>query len=179
MRNSTIKIKFGICDLCNNNKEVALIKGMCASHYWLGVRMKSTNKQSSKDDNDDDPDVATLKNDLDLIFSRWLRRSGADKNGFCKCFICGKSQHYKCAEAGHYIKRGNSFLRYDARNVKINCHKCNQVLDGNYALYTKKLEEENPGITSILIEEGNVVYKFTRQELKDMISDYSNKLKQL
>lgn len=179
MRNSTIRIKFGECPLCSNGKEVALTKGLCQSHYWLGVRMKSVNKVIGKEDQMDDEDVATLKKDLDLIFSRWLRQNGADKDGTCECFICGHKDHYSVMQAGHFIKRGNSFLRYDTRNVTINCKPCNEYKDGNLVLYAQKLEERNPGITSILMEEGNIIYKFTRQELKDMIADYSRKLKQL
>lgn len=179
MRNSTIRTKFGECPLCSNGKEVALTKGFCQSHYWLGVRMKSVNKMASKEDQSDDQDVATLKRDLDLIFSQWLRKSGANENGICECFICGHAAHYSEMQAGHFVKRGNSFLRYDPRNITINCKSCNEYKDGNLVLYAKKLEEQNPGITSILMEEGNIVYKFTRQELKDLISEYTKRLKQL
>lgn len=179
MRNSTIRTKFGECQLCSNGKEVALTKGLCPSHYWLGIRMKSVNKMAAKEDQSDDEDVATLKKDLDLIFSRWLRLNGADKDGACECFICGHKDHYSVMQAAHFVKRGNSFLRYDPRNVAINCKPCNEYKDGNLVLYAQKLEQLNPGITAILMEEGNIVYKFTRNELKDMIAEYSRKLKQL
>jgi hypothetical protein len=179
MRNSTIRQKFGECPLCGNGREVALTKGLCTSHYWLGVRMKSVNKVASREDQADDEDVATLKKDLDLIFSRWLRQSGADKDGICECFICGDKGHYSIMQAGHYVKRGNSFLRFDTRNVKINCKDCNEYKGGNYIQYAFKLEEQSPGITEYLVEEGNIVYKFTRQELKDLIAEYSRKLKLL
>lgn len=177
MRNSTIKIKQGNCEICG--KYGPLTSKKCQNCYWNGIRLKSVQKQAQKEEDHDDPDVATLKKDLDLIFSRWLRMSGADKDGICECFICGHKDHFSKMQAGHFVKRGNSFLRYDCRNVKINCKNCNECKGGNYPLYTKRLEQESPGITEYLTEEGNLTYKFTRQELKDMIADYYKRLKQL
>jgi hypothetical protein len=173
---STIRQKTGECEVCANGKSVPLTKGLCYNHYWLNVRMKSVNKMAEKEDQFDGDDVATLKKDLDLIFSRWLRLSVADKKGMCTCYICGNQVRWQDAQAMHFVKRGHSFLRYDTRNVKVGDKVCNEYKDGNLVEYAKKLERENPGITEILIEEGNQIYSFTRQELKDMIADYSGKL---
>lgn len=174
--NSTIRNKIGECPMCSNGKKVPLIKGACHSHYWLGVKMKSADKMAEKEDNCDDEDVATLKKDLDLIFSRWLRYSAVEEDGLCTCFICGWRDYAQNMDAGHYIKRGNSFLRFDTRNVTVNCKTCNQYKKGNLIAYSKKLEEKSPGITEILLEESNIVYKFSRDELKQLISEYSQKL---
>lgn len=175
---STIRVKKGACEICG--KYGPLTKRQCQSCYWNGIRMKSVQKNAEKEDNEEDePGVAELKKELDLIFSRWLRLEGSSEDGECQCFICGHKMHYSEAQAGHYVKRGNSFLRYDTRNVKINCKPCNEYKGGNYGLYAKKLEEQSPGITTYLLEEGNIVYKFTRWELKSMISDYSKRIKLL
>lgn len=172
--NSTIRQKVGECDVCG--KRVPLTKGLCHTHYWLNVRMKSVNKLADKEDAADGDDVATLKKDLDLIFSKFLRLSSADKNGICTCYICGSEIRWQDAQVMHFVKRGHSFLRYDTRNCKVGDKACNEYKDGNLVEYAKKLETENPGITEILIEEGSSIYSFTRQELKDMIADYSSKL---
>ena len=176
MRNSTIRQKVGECGLCNNGKQVPLTKGLCSNHYWLGVRMKSVNKLAEREDACDDEDVATIKKDVDLLYSRKRRLEAADLEGNVMCFICGNKIRWQDAELMHYVKRGNSFLRYDDRNCKVGDHTCNVIKDGNYAEYTKKLEAENKGITEILIEEGNLVYSFTRHELKEMVADLTEKI---
>jgi hypothetical protein len=172
--NSTIRQKVGQCSVCG--KSGPLTKKMCHNHYWQSIKMKSVNKAADREDRFDDEDVATLKNDLDTIFSQYLRLSMADKNGQVSCYICGIRLKWQDAQNNHYIKRGNSFLRYDTRNCKVGCKTCNEIKGGNLAMFGRKLEQENPGITEILLEEGNLVYKFTRHELKQMIADYSDKL---
>lgn len=125
-------------------------------------------------------DLSDLIADADAIFSQWVRRSAADKDGIIKCFICGKRVHWKKAENMHYIKRGASlFLRFDPRNNKAGCHECNSLKSGNYIEYAKKLEVASPGITEILFEEGNLVIKPTRGEIRNIIAEYSGKLKLL
>jgi hypothetical protein len=175
--NSTIRQKVGSCEVCGKNGP--LTKKLCQTHYWLSVRMKSVNKAADREERFDDDDVATLKNDLDPLYSRFRRMEAADKDGKVACYICGTRVRWQDAEIMHYVKRGNSFLRYDGRNNKVGCHTCNCIKGGNYVEYTKKLEAESPGITQILIEEGNLVYSFTRHELKQMISEYTDKISKL
>jgi hypothetical protein len=173
--NSTIRQKVGKCSVCP--KVGPLTKGMCHTHYWQNIKLKSVNKLADKEDRYDDEDVATLKKDLDDVFSKYIRLKMADKNGQVSCFICELKLNWKAAQCMHYIKRGNSFLRFDERNCKCGCKTCNEYKDGNMVEYAKKLEEKNPGITEILFEEGTIVYKFTRHELKELISDYTEKVR--
>jgi hypothetical protein len=70
-------------------------------------------------------------------------------------------------------------LRFDERNVRVQCVGCNHHKRGNEKVFAERLNEERPGIAEILYEESNTVYKFTREELKSMIADYSNKLKKI
>ena len=72
----------------------------------------------------------------------------------------------------HYVKRSNMFLRFDERNCKVNCPVCNVVKGGNYEKYTEALEQEKKGIVDILESESSVVYKYSRSELIDKISEY-------
>lgn len=176
-RNSTIKVKFGVCPLCNNDKEVALTKGLCNSHYWQGVRMKSVERQQEREIEHEG--LQDLIKEADDVFSKWVRLSAADKDGFIYCYICGKKVRWQDGEAMHYVKRGNLFLRYDPRNVKAGEEDCNRFKYGNYIKYAQKLEQESPGITEILYQEGNIVYKMGRDELKGIITEYSLKLKSL
>lgn len=184
-RNSTIKIKQGECEICAAKGDFnakPLISGKCQLHYQMHrakiCQERSENRAVGKGKikSIEEESVSILKKELDAVFSRWLRLSEADENGYCACFICGSMANWKECQAAHYIGRSNSFLRYDPRNVRVNCGVCNMVKDGNLVEYARRLEEENPGITDILEEEAALDYKFGRSELKDMIAEYSHKI---
>lgn len=179
--NSTIRTKFGECPLCNNGKEVALTKGLCQSHYWLGVRLKSANKQNERDTHKiiQEEELSDLIMDADAVFSRYIRLRDANSKGYLNCYICQSPVKWQQAQCMHFVKRGNLFLRWDERNCKTGDKNCNEYKGGNYLLYVKRLEAESPGITSILMEESRLVYKPTRTEIKNIITEYTIKLKQL
>jgi hypothetical protein len=174
--NSTIRVKTGKCAVCP--VVGPLTKGLCQNHYWAGVRMKSAEKFASKIIVEDD--LSGLIDDLDAVFSRWLRMNDADADGYISCFICSARVRWQEAQCMHYIKRGVSlFLRHDPRNCKSGCDTCNCKKGGNYIAYAHKLESLNPGITEILYQEGNIPYHPTRDELKNQIADYTQRLKLL
>lgn len=178
MRNSTIRIKTGICSLCTDNKEKPLTKGLCSNHYWSSIRMKSVAKQEEKELAKDD-DLSTLVADLDILFSRYIRLKDADLYGKCTCISCGKKDKWVMMDCGHFIPRAHMYTRFSELNCAPQCKNCNQHLRGNIAAYAKALEEISPGRVEILQEHAHMVYKYSREELKSMISDYSNKIKQL
>ena len=174
--NSTIRQKIGECEVCG--KRGPLTKKLCNTCYWNGVKLKSVNRLAEKDEIVED-DLQDLIADADTIYSRWLRMSGADKDGTVSCFTCNLNMRWQNAQCGHYVKRGNLFLRWDQRNTKIQCEGCNIHKGGNYSKFTANLESEHAGITTILLEEGRLVYKPTREEIKGIIIEYTQKIKTL
>lgn len=179
MYNSTIRQKMGSCPLCNHDRKQPLTKGLCNNHYWQGVRMKSVDKLAAREETNIEPDLQDLIGSADAVFSRYIRTKAIDENGFICCFICGLPQTIAESDAMHYVKRGNMFLRYDERNVKAGCKGCNQRKGGNYIEFTRQLEKQSPGVTEYLLTEGNLIYKYTHNELKQVITEYTLKLKQL
>jgi hypothetical protein len=179
MRNSTIRIKMAPCPMCSDKKDKPLTAGLCQNHYWFIRAQKSAEKQTKKEVKKV-AGLPDLIDDADAVFSRFIRRSAADEQGFIYCYICGKSVRWQEAEAMHYIKRGASlYLRHDKRNVYAGCTECNQHKDGNYVAFTQRLHEDHPGLVEILQEEAALNYKPTRDELKAIISECSTKLKKL
>jgi hypothetical protein len=175
---STIRQKTGECNIPGCGYRGPLTKGQCPTHYWGNLRLNSVNKMAAKDDPIED-DLQDLINDADIVYSRWLRMSYADKDGTVSCFTCSLNMRWQLAQCGHYVKRGNLFLRWDQRNTRVQCERCNIHKGGNYSKFTANLEAERPGITTILIDEGRLVYKPTRYEIQQMISEYTQKLKTL
>lgn len=174
--NSTIKMKKKVCVRCGKE---------C---YWFSKkRCKDCARiEDSMNDMEEETDkqlesegLQELIKEADTIFSRWLRFSSSDKERNVACYTCGKVKEWTEQQCGHYIKRGNLFLRFDPRNCRVQCEWCNVYKDGNYAEFTKRLEAERPGIVEYLLEESRLVYKPTREEIKAIIKEYTIKLKQL
>lgn len=175
---STIRPKYGNCQHRGCKIYGPLTKRLCGIHYWQSIKIKSAEKFSDKVIENDD--LSGLIEDADTIFSKWLRLNDADKDGYLHCFICDAYIRWQDAQCMHYIKRGASlFLRHDIRNCKSGCLTCNMLKDGNYIAYANKLELQNPGITEILYQEGNLPYHPSKEELRNLISEYTIKLKQL
>ncbi len=178
-KNSTIRQKTGKCAMCPDDRGVQpLIGGMCNNHYWLSRRMKSAEKLATKEINRE-PGLPELIEEADAVFSRYLRMTAANEKGILSCYICGTEVHYKRAQAMHFVPRGNLFLRLDPRNVRAGCSTCNCHKGGNLVLFAQKLNEEHPGLAEILLEEAHTIYKPSREELKAIIGEYSDKSKGL
>jgi ribosomal protein L37E len=175
--NSTIIPKKKICRSCGKPC-YHFSKGRCQPCATREDSMKRIEKYNEEVIGE--KGLQELIEEADSVFSQWVRLSAADANGIIRCFICGKKVHWKKAENMHYVKRGVSlFLRFDPRNNKAGCHECNVIKDGNYIEYAKKLDAENPGITDILYEESNLRSDITRADIKQLIAEYSLKVKEL
>lgn len=92
---------------------------------------------------------------LDALFSLYIRLSNADDKGFCSCISCGQRYYYRNKgkkrdiAAGHFIPKSNSTYRtrWDERNVKPQCLRCNSFLEGNkYSFGLGLVEIYGPGI---------------------------------
>ena len=70
------------------------------------------------------------KKKLDRVFSEYIRRSAADKNGIVRCYTCAWIGGWKDCDAGHYITRDHMATRWDERNVKPQCQHCNRFKSG-------------------------------------------------
>lgn len=174
--NSTIGVKKRKLDC--GCFDYAFSKNKCKMHSTVDSTMKRMEKANEQIIEQED--LGSLIEDADAIFSTWVRLSASDKDGYFSCFICDKRVYYKDGENMHYIKRGASlWLRFDPRNNKAGCHECNSVKGGNYIEYAKKLELKSTGITDILYEEGNLVIKPTREEIRQVIAEYTPKVKEL
>lgn len=82
-----------------------------------------------------------LEKKLDKEVSIYVRRRYSH-DGYCKCYTCGAIIPIKSADCGHYIVRSYRGTRYDLRNVRPQCVRCNWTLEGNHEVFRRKLVEE-------------------------------------
>lgn len=171
--NSTIRVKEKICISCGKPC-YWFSKKRCQSCARIEDVLANEERELEQDES-----LSELIKQADDIYSKWLRLSNADKNGTVSCYTCDINMRWQSAQCGHYVKRGNLFLRFDPRNTRVQGECCNIHKRGNYPEFSKRLEVENPGITEILYTEGQLVYKPSREEIRAIINEYSAKFKLL
>lgn len=73
--------------------------------------------------------VDTIKKRLDIMMRAVRYRDSADGR-HNECVTCHKVFEIKELQCGHFIKRGNIWLKYKEHNVYPQCVRCNKFLDG-------------------------------------------------
>lgn len=59
------------------------------------------------------------------LLQRLVRLKASDDNGYCACVTCGKIDHYKNMQGGHFIPRGRTILKLFEENIHPQCPHCN------------------------------------------------------
>ena len=118
------------------------------------------------------PSRKTLVKNLDTIFSIYIRRKDAIDD-IATCVTCGKKDHYKKLQCGHFMSRSNYATRWDENNVGVQCYGCNISRSGEqfkFSLYLgNKLSQD------MLIKSKQTV-KFADVDLIDLINFYTEKV---
>ena len=95
------------------------------------------------------------------------------------CVSCGRSSGCK-VNAGHYLStKAHPELRFDEKNVHLQCEHCNCHLSGNQVNYRKGLIERFGVEVVDYLEGPHELKKYTVDELWDIEKQYKQKLKEL
>jgi|GEM_PF-986391 hypothetical protein len=121
--------------------------------------------------------LSYLMNDLDDVFSKYIRLKYADSEGVVKCFTCSNKIFWKHIQNGHYTSRANMATRYEEDNCRPQCGFCNSKHETDTAPFKNALEAERKGITEYLDEQARLTFKFTQSDLKELLIHYREKLK--
>lgn len=113
---------------------------------------------------------------LDKIFSEYIRRRYADHNGICTCVTCGKKDHWKNQQAGHFMSRKHYSTRWNEDNVQVQCMGCNVYRYGEQYKYGIYLGSDKADELYLLSHQ---TIKFSNVDLEDMIEIYLDKLSKL
>lgn len=117
------------------------------------------------------------KTKIDVPFHEYIRRRDADNDsGYCQCISCDKPIHFTESDAGHFISRGKLATRWDERNVKAQCRKCNRFEYGRQFEYSLKIGTE---LAEQLLQESRAVFKLMEHEYQEIFETYRDKLKEL
>lgn len=123
--------------------------------------------------------IKKLRKDLIAIFSYYIRLRDSMDGKYGRCITCGRIKEILYMDAGHFIKAGSSLaVRFDEKNVNLQCKYCNGILQGNDAIYAEKLDEKyGPGTAEMLRIKSHNICKWTRFEWEALLLEYKQKLK--
>ena len=123
-------------------------------------------------------DLTTVQDYLKItqqVFNAYIRKRDAGN----MCISCGKKPLKE--NAGHFYSSGGHYsVRFDERNVHLQCEHCNTYLSGNLISYRENLIKKI-GIEDFerLSSEAMKTRNFTKDELKEIIKTYKQKIKEL
>ncbi len=119
------------------------------------------------------PKVSKLKKDVWELFSKYIRlRDCLETTGcasFGLCITCGKKNHFKLLQAGHFISGRHNANLFSEKGVHAQCYNCNINLKGNTLEYRRKIiEKYGEGYDEVLEREAQEIKKFTVSDLEEM-----------
>jgi hypothetical protein len=121
------------------------------------------------------PSRKTIITKLDNIFSQYIRLRYS-KNEISECVTCGKQDHWKKMQNGHFISRKHYATRFDEDNCQVQCSGCNVFRYGEQYLFSKYLGVD---LSEELLMKSRKIQKFSDSELLDMIELYNEKVNNL
>jgi len=117
--------------------------------------------------------IPKLKAKAQELCNKYIRLRDAGK----PCISCGSD---KANQAGHFIAvNQSSFLRFEESNIHLQCSYCNCHLHGNQIAYRLNLIKKIGEAEVNRLEAdymANKVYKWTREELEQIIEHYKEKI---
>tara|TARA_R110001592_G_scaffold263658_1_gene529006 strand:+ start:2103 stop:2492 length:390 start_codon:yes stop_codon:yes gene_type:complete len=116
---------------------------------------------------------------LDTVFSQYIRQKNA-VNEIATCFTCGKQDHWKKLQNGHFQSRRHYSTRWNEQNCQVQCAGCNVFKYGEQFIFGKKLDEKyGEGTAEELYIKAKKIVKLSNDELIDLINRYKNFLSYL
>ena len=116
---------------------------------------------------------------LDAVFSQYIRLKDS-VGGYATCFTCGKKDHWKKLQNGHFQSRKHYATRWDEQNCQVQCAGCNVFLYGEQFLFAKYLDERfYAGLSDELYFKSKQIVKFSNLDIELLITKYKDIVKDL
>ena len=112
---------------------------------------------------------------LDTIFSQYIRRKDAVSD-IAICVTCGKKDHYKKLQCGHFQSRSHYSTRWLETNVGVQCYGCNISRSGEQYKFSQYLGDN---LAQEMYIKSKQIVKFADVDLIEMIEYYTNKVNDL
>lgn len=128
--------------------------------------------------------ISSLKKLVWEVFSKYIRTRDCLLTTGCSsfglCITCGRRNHFKLLQAGHFIPGRHNANLFSERGTHAQCYNCNINLRGNTLEYRRQIVKlYGKGADIELENEDRQVKKFTLPELEELLEKYKEKLKAL
>jgi hypothetical protein len=123
------------------------------------------------------PSRSKLVKLADKVFSEFIRRRNANELGITECFTCGKIDHWKKLQCGHFQSRKHYNTRWNEINCQVQCAGCNVFRYGEqykFGLYLNKKFGGN--ISEKLMQDARKTIKLSNFEIQEIIDHYKNEI---
>lgn len=123
--------------------------------------------------------VAKLRDEAAVLLQKLVRMKAADADGIAQCVTCGKKQHYKEMDGGHFISRRWTATKLVEENIHVQCKGCNQYASGRYDDYSLYMVDTY-GIEMVreLNEKKRALCKQNRIELEEMKLELRSRIRE-
>ena len=124
--------------------------------------------------------IGKLVDDCAVLTQKLVRLKAADKWGMCRCVTCGKRQHWKEMQGGHFISRTYSKWKLVEENIHVQCRYCNmfgsRVADDYYVWMCDTYGADE---VRNMVETKREVIKWNRAELDELKTELRKRVKEL
>ena len=124
--------------------------------------------------------IARLTEDAAALLQKLVKLKAADDSGYCRCVTCGKVEHWRNMDGGHFISRTYRAHKLREENIHPQCQRCNRFRSGegpDYTLYM--IDTYGRDFVDELIATKREPKKYTRPELEEMIEDLKDQISEL
>lgn len=116
--------------------------------------------------------ISALSEEAARLLQRLVRLKAADPFGNAECITCGKIEHWKDLDGGHFVPRGHKKHKLREENIHPQCRYCNRYRHGALAEYTLyMIDMYGRDFVEWLWETKTEIHKYNRQELVELIAD--------
>lgn len=108
--------------------------------------------------------------------SLYIRQFYADHKGYCVCFTCGKSSHFREMDAGHAIPGRHNQVLFDTDIIRVQCKICNIWKGGNLHIFSTRLIKEH-GLEwwETKLTDARNTLKYYRDDYERLIEQFTQK----
>lgn len=125
------------------------------------------------------PTRSKLVKQADAVFSEYIRRRYA-KDNIAECFTCGKKDHWKKLQCGHFQSRKHYATRWNEDNCQVQCAGCNVFRYGEQYTFGRNLDAYiKEGLAEELNILSNKTVKYSNPDLIELIEFYKKKIAEL
>jgi hypothetical protein len=120
------------------------------------------------------PSRSKVIKQLDSVFSQYIRQREA-VNEIATCFTCGKRDHWKRLQNGHFQSRKHYSTRWDETKCQVQCAGCNVFKYGEQFVFGQNLDiKYGLGTSNDLYIKAKKTVKISTVELQEMIKHYKS-----